>query len=503
VQLELRGITKRFPGVIANDDVNLTVERGEIVALLGENGAGKTTLMNMVCGLYTPDEGEILVDGTTLPFSSPADAIDAGIGMVHQHFMLVPVFTVAENVILGNEPSGPTGWLDRKKAERAVTEISDQFNLRVDPEAMVEDLPVGVQQRVEIIKVLHRQAEYLVFDEPTAVLTPPEVEEFFQILNGLRDENKGIVFISHKLGEALELADRIVVMRNGKTVAEVLPSDVDETQLAELMVGRPVSLTVDKTEAEPSDVVLEVQGLAVRDDREQMTVKDISFQVRSGEIVGIAGVQGNGQSELVESLTGLRPAATGSIRIGDRDTTDASPRHVHDEGVAHVPEDRQHMGLIMEFPVYENMVLDSYHQEPYSGRVQMRWHEARRASEELVEQYDVRTPSVDAPVATLSGGNQQKVIVAREFARDTRLVIASQPTRGIDVGSIEYIHSRIVEERDAGSAVLIVSSELEEVMALADRIIVMHAGRIAGEFDAATATTTELGLAMLGSGVAS
>ncbi len=503
MQLELRGITKRFPGVIANDDVNLTVERGEIVALLGENGAGKTTLMNMVCGLYTPDEGEILVDGATLPFSSPADAIAAGIGMVHQHFMLVPVFTVAENVILGNEPSGPTGWLDRRKAERAVTEISERFNLQVDPEALVEDLPVGVQQRVEIIKVLHRQAEYLVFDEPTAVLTPPEVEEFFQIVNGLRDENKGIVFISHKLGEALELADRIVVMRNGRTVAEVLPSDVDESDLAELMVGRPVSLTVDKAEAEPGDVVLDVQGLAVRDDREQMTVKDVSFQVRSGEIVGIAGVQGNGQSELVESLTGLRPAAAGSIRIGDRDTTEASPRQVHDAGVAHVPEDRQEMGLIMDFPVYENMVLDSYHREPYSGRVQMRWTEARRVSEELVEQYDVRTPSVDTTLATLSGGNQQKVIVAREFARDTRLVIASQPTRGIDVGSIEYIHSRIVEERDAGSAVLIVSSELEEVMALADRIIVMHAGRIAGEFDAATATTTELGLAMLGSGVAS
>ncbi len=379
MQLELRGITKRFPGVIANDDVNLTVERGEIVALLGENGAGKTTLMNVLYGLYTPDEGDILVDGQPLPLSSPADAIEAGIGMVHQHFMLVPVFTVAENVILGNEPAGPTGWLDRRKSERAVTEISDQFNLQVDPEAVVEDLPVGVQQRVEIIKVLHRHAEYLVFDEPTAVLTPPEVDEFFQILYGLRSENKGIVFISHKLHEALELADRIVVMRNGKTVAEVLPSEVDEPQLAELMVGRPVSLTVDKTVAEPTDVVLDVASLAVRDDREHMTVKDVSFQVRSGEIVGIAGVQGNGQSELVEALTGLRPAAAGSIRIAGRDTTDDSPRAVHHLGVAHVPEDRQHMGLIMEFPVYENIVLDSYYHEPFSGPVQMHWSEARRA----------------------------------------------------------------------------------------------------------------------------
>ncbi len=500
MQLELRDITKRFPGVVANDRVNLTVERGEIVALLGENGAGKTTLMNILYGLYRPDEGEIMVDDQPLPLASPADAIAAGIGMVHQHFMLVPVFTVAENVILGNEPAGATGWLDRRSAERAVREISEQFNLDVDPDAMVEDLPVGVQQRVEIIKVLHRHAEYLVFDEPTAVLTPPEVEEFFQILDGLRREGKGIVFISHKLHEALELADRIVVMRGGRTVAEVRPDEVDEPKLAELMVGRPVSLTVDKTEAEPTDVVLEVQRLSVRDDREQMAVRDISFAVRSGEIVGIAGVQGNGQSELVEALTGLRPPAAGTVHIGGHDTTEQTPRGVHDTGVAHVPEDRQHMGLIMGFPVYENIVLDSYHSDPYSGPVQMNWGEARRAAEELVEQYDVRTPSIETMVGSLSGGNQQKVIVAREFARDTRLVIASQPTRGIDVGSIEYIHSRIVEERDAGSAVLIVSSELEEVMALSDRIIVMHEGRIAGEFDAATATTTELGMAMLGSG---
>ncbi len=499
MQLELRGITKRFPGVIANDDVNLTVKSGEIVALLGENGAGKTTLMNILYGLYTPDEGEIIIDGEPLPLSSPADAIASGIGMVHQHFMLVPVFTVAENVILGNEPAGPTGWLNQRKAEAAVREISDQFNLEIDPEALVEDLPVGVQQRAEIIKVLHRRARYLVFDEPTAVLTPPEVSEFFAILNGLRDDGRGIVFISHKLHEAIELADRIVVMRNGKTVAEVLPSEVDEKQLAELMVGRPVSLTIDKAPAHPSERVLDVEDLHVVGDRGQMAVNGVSFQVRSGEIVGIAGVQGNGQSELVESLTGLRSTVAGSIRLAGEDITDQSPRHIHDRGVAHVPEDRQRMGLVMPFPVYENIVLDSYHREPYSGRVQMRWNEARRAATELVDQYDVRTPSVETPAGSLSGGNQQKVIVAREFARDTRLVIASQPTRGVDVGSIEYIHERIVEERDAGSAVLIVSSELEEVMALADRIIVIQGGRIAGEFEAATATTTELGMAMLSS----
>ena len=496
--LELRHITKQFPGVLANDDVNLTVAEGEIVALLGENGAGKTTLMNILYGLYTPTSGEVLVDGEPLTLGSPADAIDAGIGMVHQHFMLVPVFTVSENVILGDEPTREVGWLDMKRARKRVREISGQYNLDVDPDAMTEDLPVGIQQRVEIIKVLERQARFVVFDEPTSVLTPMEVEGFFDIMRGLKADGKGLVFISHKLGEALEIADRIVIMRRGKTVAEVLPSDVDEEKLAELMVGRPVDLVVHKEEATPTDVVLSVSDLVVLDDRNQRAVNGMSLDVRAGEIVGIAGVQGNGQTELVEAITGLRPSLGGTVSLaGDEITTD-SPRAIHKQNVAHVPEDRQRSGLVLPFTVTENIVLDSYYEDPISRGLQMHWPKAEERAERLVEEYDVRTPSTDTLVANLSGGNQQKVIVAREFDRDVRLVIASQPTRGIDVGSIEYIHSRIVEERDSGAAVLIVSSELDEIMALSDRIIVMYEGQVAGEFDG-SATATDIGLVMLGS----
>ena len=498
MELELRGITKQFPGVLANDDVNLSVAEGEIVALLGENGAGKTTLMNILYGLYTPTAGEILVDGEPLDLESPGDAIAAGIGMVHQHFMLVPVFTVTENVILGDEPTKQVGWLDRRRARKTVREISSRYRLDVDPDAIVEDLAVGIQQRVEIIKVLEREARVLVFDEPTSVLTPVEVEGFFGIVNGLKADGKGIIFISHKLGEALEIADRIVIMRRGQTVAEVRPSEVTEEQLAELMVGRPVDLVVHKEEATPSDVVLSVENLVVLDDRHQRAVDGLSFEVRAGEIVGIAGVQGNGQSELVESLTGLRASLGGVVRLGDEDVTTKSPRAIHKREVAHVPEDRQKSGLVLPFTVTENIVLDSYYEAPLSRGVQMDWGAARERAVRLVEEYDVRTPSVDVLVSTLSGGNQQKVIVAREFDRDVRLVIASQPTRGIDVGSIEYIHSRVVEERDDGAAVLIVSSELDEVMALSDRVLVMYEGRIAGEFDG-SATSTDIGLAMLGS----
>jgi len=499
LELELRGITKQFPGVLANDDVNLKVGEGEIVALLGENGAGKTTLMNILYGLYTPTSGEVLMDGEPLVMGSPGDAIAAGIGMVHQHFMLVPVFTVAENVILGEEPTKQLGWLDKRRARKAVREISTRYSLEVDPDATIEDLPVGIQQRVEIIKVLEREARFVVFDEPTSVLTPTEVEGFFEIVNGLKADGKGIIFISHKLGEALEIADRIVIMRRGKTVAEVRPSDVDEMGLAELMVGRPVDLVVHKEEAQPKDVVLSVEHLVVLDDRNHRAVNGLSFEVRAGEIVGIAGVQGNGQTELVETLTGLRPSLGGIVSLNGEDITTESPRSIHQRNVAHVPEDRQKSGLVLQFTVAENIVLDSYYEEPISKGVKMDWDAAHDQAVRLVEEYDVRTPGVDVLVSTLSGGNQQKVIVAREFDRDVALVIASQPTRGIDVGSIEYIHSRIVEERDNGSAVLIVSSELEEVRALSDRIIVMFEGQIAGEFDA-SATPGEIGLAMLGSG---
>ncbi|MGI9585033.1 MAG: ABC transporter ATP-binding protein [Acidimicrobiia bacterium] len=494
----MRHITKQFPGVLANDDVNLTVDAGETVALLGENGAGKTTLMNILYGLYTPTSGEVLVDGSPLDLGSPGDAIEAGIGMVHQHFMLVPVFTVAENVVLGFEPTKRIGWLDLQKARKTVREISSRYNLDVDPDALIEDLPVGFQQRVEIIKVLAREARFLVFDEPTSVLTPTEVEGFFDIVSGLKADGKGIIFISHKLGEALEVSDRIVIMRRGKTVAEVDPADVDEKKLAELMVGRPVDLLVDRAVATPTDVVLSVDDLTVLDDRNNTAVDGISFTVRAGEIVGIAGVQGNGQTELVEAITGLRQSLGGTVSLIGEDVTTKSPRAIHKLNVAHVPEDRQKSGLVLPFTVTENIVLDSYHEEPISRGVQMNWNAAREQAERLVEQYDVRTPGIDVLVKNLSGGNQQKVIVAREFDRDVKLVIASQPTRGIDVGSIEYIHARIVEERDEGAAVLIVSSELDEVRALSDRIIVMYDGKIAGEFDG-SATVTEIGLAMLGS----
>ncbi len=499
MDLQLSGITKQFPGVLANDDVNLRVSAGEILALLGENGAGKSTLMNILYGLYTPTSGSIQIDGQAMDFSGPGDAIEAGIGMVHQHFMLVPVFTVAENVMLGNEPTGKFGWLDLQRARKTVRDISSRYNLDVDPDAIIEDLPVGLQQRVEIIKVLARQASVLVFDEPTSVLTPTEVEGFVDIMNGLKADGKAIIFISHKLNEALELADRIVIMRRGKTVAEVVPDDMNEEKLAELMVGRPVDLVVDKTPAEPGDVVLSVENLVVLDDRDKRTVDGVSFEVRSGEIVGIAGVQGNGQTEIVESITGLRPSLGGFVKLKGEDITTESARSIHKRSVAHVPEDRQRSGLVLPFTVTENVVLDAYYEEPISQGVRMDWNAAEDQATRLVEQYDVRTPGIDVAVSTLSGGNQQKVIVAREFDRDVTFVVASQPTRGIDVGSIEYIHSRIVEERDHGAAVLIVSSELEEIMALSDRIIVMFEGRIAGEFDAA-ATRTEIGLAMLGSG---
>jgi ABC-type uncharacterized transport system ATPase subunit len=500
LKLELRDVTKRFPGVVANDSVNLSVQSGEILGLLGENGAGKTTLMNILYGLYSADEGEIVIDDRVMDFVSPGDAIAAGIGMVHQHFMLVPVFTVTENVVLGVEPTtGPVGTIDLAEARREVEEISSRYGLDVDPTSVVEDLPVGIHQRIEIIKVLFRDAEIIVFDEPTAVLTPQEVEEFFKIVVGLKESGKGIIFITHKLGEVLEVADRIAVLRRGKIVGELDPDEATKEQLAELMVGRPVDLVVDKTPAQPGEVVLSVQDLVVRDERQQTAVDHVSFEVRAGEIVGIAGVQGNGQTELVEALTGLSQPLGGHVFLSGKDITLASPRLLHRSSVAHVPEDRQRSGLILDFDVAENIVLDSYYAEPYSHGMRMDWGYAHQHADELISQYDIRTPSSYVSAGNLSGGNQQKLIVAREFARDTKLIIASQPTRGIDVGSIEYIHSRIVEERDAGAAVLIVSSELDEILALADRILVMYRGRIVAEVSGEEATASQLGLYMAGS----
>ena len=499
MKLELRGITKRFPGVVANDNVNLALNTGEVLSLIGENGAGKSTLMSVLYGMYKPDEGEILIDATPLVFASPADAIAAGIGMVHQHFMLVPVFTVAENVVLGVEPTGALGKLNIDEARRMVREISDKYNLDLDPDAVIEDLPVGVQQRVEIVKVLLRDAKVVVFDEPTAVLTPSEIIEFFEIVKTLVSAGRGVVFITHKLKEALNIADRIAVLRRGKVVGEVDPKTATESQIAEMMVGRPVQLTVDKNSAKAGDVVLKVTDLTVLDADGRTHVENVSFEVHAGEIVGIAGVQGNGQTELVEALTGLRKATSGVIALDGKDLTHSDPRERHQMGMAHIPEDRQRQGLVGGLSVAENLVLTRYHDEQFSHGVIVDWEAANAIAETLITEYDIRTPNKETGVGTLSGGNQQKVIVARELSRDLRLTIAAQPTRGVDVGSIEYIHSRIVKERDAGTAVLIVSTELEEVMALSDRLLVMYRGKVVAELDPKKVTPMEVGLYMAGS----
>jgi simple sugar transport system ATP-binding protein len=499
MELELRGITKRFPGVIANDGVNLTIKTGEVLALVGENGAGKSTLMNIMYGLYHADEGQIFIDGKPVSFETSGDAIAAGIGMVHQHFMLVPVFTVAENVVLGVEPTtGLFGKLDTAEANAQVREISGQYGLHLDPEALIESLPVGIQQRVEILKVLFRDAEIVVFDEPTAVLTPQEIEEFFKIVDSLKASGRGIVFITHKLTEALKVADRISVLRRGKTVGEADPAEIDEIGLAELMVGRPVQLVVDKAPSQPGEPILSVDQIHAVDSSGRTLVDHVSFDVHAGEIVGVAGVQGNGQTELVEALTGLRDVITGSIHLGGEDITPATPRDVHRAGVAHIPEDRQRAGLVGDFSVAENMVLTRYHDDGFSTGIKMDWSKARTVAADLVEQYDVRTPSIQTAAGTLSGGNQQKVIVARELSRDLELVIASQPTRGVDVGSIEYIHAQVVKARDEGAAVLVVSTELDEVMALSDRVIVMFRGRIVANLRRDETEHNDIGLYMAG-----
>jgi simple sugar transport system ATP-binding protein len=449
--------------------------------------------------MYKPDEGDILLDGSPKVFTSPADAIAAGIGMVHQHFMLVPVFTVAENVVLGVEPTGALGKLHIDEARRMVREISDKYSLDLDPDAVIEDLPVGVQQRVEIVKVLLRDAKVVVFDEPTAVLTPSEIIEFFEIVKTLVSAGRGVVFITHKLKEALNIADRIAVLRRGKVVGEVDPKTATESQIAEMMVGRPVQLIVNKNSASAGDVVLKVTDLTVLDADGRKHVENVSFEVRAGEIVGVAGVQGNGQTELVEALTGLRKATGGTITLDGKDLTHSNPRERHQLGMAHIPEDRQRQGLVGGLSVAENLVLTRYHDDQFSHGVVVDWDAANAIADTLISEYDIRTPSKETGVGTLSGGNQQKVIVARELSRDLRLTIAAQPTRGVDVGSIEYIHSRIVKERDAGTAVLIVSTELEEVMALSDRLLVMYRGRVVAELDPKKSTPMEVGLYMAGS----
>ncbi|MFN2218452.1 MAG: ABC transporter ATP-binding protein [Anaerolineae bacterium] len=496
--LELRGITKAFPGVLANDHIDLALQEGEILALLGENGAGKTTLMNILYGLYTPDEGEIYIRDSKVDIRDPDDAIHQGIGMVHQHFMLVPVFTVAENVMLGVESTRAGTLLDREAASKRIREISSRFGLQVDPDALVEDLAVGVQQRVEIIKVLYREANILILDEPTAVLTPQEVEELFKVVHSLVDQGKSVIFITHKLKEVLNIADRITVLRRGRVVGSAAPNETTEQSLAKMMVGREVILSVDKQMAQPGEVVLEVENLRVMDDRGLVAVEGASFQVREGEVLGIAGVQGNGQTELVEALTGLREIEGGSVTILGQDTTRATPRAITEIGTAHVPEDRQRDGLVLSFPVADNLVLNTYYVPPFAKGINLQHDEIERAAKERVELFDVRTPSIFVPASNLSGGNQQKVIVAREFSRPIKLLIASQPTRGLDVGSIEYIHGRILQKRDEGCGVLLISPELDEIMNLSDRIAVMFKGQIVAILRAEDVTRERLGLLMAG-----
>jgi simple sugar transport system ATP-binding protein len=499
VKLELRGITKRFPGVIACDDVSLAVPPGQILALLGENGAGKTTLMNVLYGLYQPDEGEIIIDGKAVTFADPGDAIAAGIGMVHQHFMLVPVFTVTENVMLGVETTkGPFGRLDEAAARERIVALSEQHNLHLDPDAIVEDLPVGVRQRVEIIKTLYRESEILILDEPTAVLTPQEANELFEIVRSLAKSGTSVIFITHKLNEVLEIADQITVLRGGKVVGTASPDEATQNSLARMMVGREVQLVVDKKPAEPAAPVLAITDLVVHDERGHPAVNMLDLQVRAGEIVAVAGVHGNGQTELVEAITGLREPDSGSITISGVEVR-GGPREIYKSGVAHVPEDRLEDGLVVDFTVAENLVLDSYWAPPYSGPLNLQRDVIASTAEQRVQDFDIRTPSIFNHVGHLSGGNQQKVIAAREFTRpEVKLVIASQPTRGLDVGSIEYIHRRIVEQRDAGAAVLIVSSELEEVVSLGDRIAVMYQGKIVSTLTPEEATLERLGLLMGG-----
>jgi ABC-type uncharacterized transport system ATPase subunit len=496
VKLELRGITKRFGGLVANDGIDLVVQPGEIRALLGENGAGKTTLMNVLYGLMQPDEGEILLDDKPVRIRSPKDAINAGIGMVHQHFMLVPVFTVAENVTLGVERTRlGFGLLDRRRARQDVLELSERYGLAVDPDACVEDLPVGVQQRVEIIKALLRNASVLVLDEPTAVLTPNETEDLFRIMRELREGGRSIIFISHKLKEVQAIADNITVIRRGKVVGERPPSTTD-SELAALMVGRAVQLRVTKDQARPGEVRLKVAGLTVPGERGGTAIENLSFDVRGGEILGIAGVQGNGQTDLCEALMGLRPS-TGSVLLDGTDISGLSTKERLRAGVGYIPEDRKEDGLVSDFSVAENLILDVFDRPPYASGIAMDLNAERKAAATLVAEYDVRTSSVDTPVGTLSGGNQQKVILAREVSRQNTMLLASQPTRGLDVGSIEFVHKQIVAQRDSGVAVVIVSSELDEIYALSDRIAVMYEGKIVG-FCSPDIPETDLGLLMAG-----
>jgi len=497
--VRLDGITKRFPGVLANDQVDLAVERGTVHALLGENGAGKTTLMNVLYGLYRADEGEIFVDDEPRTFHSPRDAIDAGVGMIHQHFMLVDPMTVTENIVLGNEPRKWGGLVvDRGRAREEVAALGERYGFAVDPDAVIEEVSVGVQQRVEILKALYRGADVLILDEPTAVLTPQEVDELFAVFEELTAQGKTIIFITHKLGEAMPAADQITVLRDGENVGTVAAAGTSREELAELMVGREVLLEVAKEPADVGDTVLDVSSLSVTDDRDIETVSGLSFEIRAGEIFGIAGVDGNGQAELVEAITGLRFPESGQIAYDGRDITTASRRERIDAGMAFIPEDRHERGLVMEFDLVDNGILGSQHAAPFAAGGRIDWDRSRGHATDVIEAYDVRPPNADVSAASLSGGNQQKFIVGREFERDPGLVVAMHPTRGVDIGSTEFIHERLLDLRAAGKAVLLVSSKLDEVRVLSDRLGVIYEGELVDVFDPDGTTEEEIGLLMAG-----
>jgi simple sugar transport system ATP-binding protein len=494
--LEMRGITKRYPGVLANDHIDLTVNPGEIHALLGENGAGKSTLMNILYGLARPDEGAILLDGQEVDIAGPSDAIARGITMVHQHFMLVPVLTVAENIVLGDETMANAVFLDRREARRRIRELGQRFGFDIDPDEKVGRLSVGWQQRVEILKALYREARILVLDEPTAVLTPQETKEIFAVLRRLRDDGHSIIFISHKLYEVLEIADRITVIRRGKVVGQRLPSQTNEDDLAEMMVGREVQLTVDRGESHPAAVTLNVEDLRVKNDRGREVVHGVTFDVRAGEIFGVAGVAGNGQDELVEAITGLRRPASGRVLLDGSDVTVDDCRALHQRGVSLVPADRHRFGLVLSFPITDNMVLTDYFVRPYARGVVRDAGAIRARTVQAIADFDIRTPSPDVPAGTLSGGNQQKVVVAREYGRELRLLVLDQPTRGLDVGSVEFIHRETIKKRDAGTAVLLVSAELDEILELSDRIGVLYRGELVATLDGRSADREQVGLLM-------
>ncbi|WP_171564750.1 ABC transporter ATP-binding protein [Brevibacillus sp. MCWH] len=493
----MRGITKRFPGIVANDNINLVVKKGEIHALLGENGAGKSTLMNILFGLYQPDEGEILINGKPVNITSPNVANDLGIGMVHQHFMLVETFTVTENIVLGNEPKNGLK-IDIRRAEKEVEELSRKYGLKVDPTAKIADISVGMQQRVEILKTLYRGADILIFDEPTAVLTPQEIQELIEIMHNLVKEGKTIILITHKLKEIMAVCDAVTIIRRGKVIDSVAVKDTNLDELAAKMVGREVTFKVDKKPPQPKEVILSVENITAMGNRGVNALNGISFEVRAGEILGIAGVDGNGQSELIEVLTGLRKASGGRVLLKGQDITNRLPREISEAGLSHIPEDRHKRGLVLDFTMSENMVLETYFHPRFNKNGFLDYAAIDKHASKLIEEFDVRTPSIHTKARALSGGNQQKAIIAREVDKDPDLLIAAQPTRGLDVGAIEFIHKRLVEQRDKGKAVLLISLELDEVINVSDRIAVIYEGQIVGIVDAKSTTEQELGLMMSG-----